>query len=60
MCPDALRMRYFEDGRSAHMSETPKPQVISGPKKMGDGKYCVIQDPAGAVAALIDSGEKQG
>jgi hypothetical protein len=24
------------------------------------GKYCVIQDPAGAVAGLIDSGEKQG
>jgi len=35
-------------------------KVIAGPKKMGEGKYCVIQDPAGAVAGLIDSGEKQG
>ena len=35
-------------------------KVIAGPKKMGDGKYCVIQDPAGAVAALIDTGDKQG
>lgn len=34
-------------------------KVIAGPKKMGDGKYCVIQDPAGAVAALIDTGGKQ-
>ncbi|HWM91929.1 MAG TPA: VOC family protein [Thermoanaerobaculia bacterium] len=34
-------------------------KVIAGPKKMGSGKYCVIQDPAGAVAALIDSGDKQ-
>ncbi|HEX5720684.1 MAG TPA: VOC family protein [Thermoanaerobaculia bacterium] len=34
-------------------------KVIAGPKKMGAGKYCVIQDPAGAVAALIDTGEKQ-
>ena len=35
-------------------------KVIAGPKKMGDGKYCVIQDPAGAMAGLIDTGEKQG
>jgi len=28
-------------------------KVISGPKKLGaDGKYCVIEDPAGAVCAL--------
>ena len=34
-------------------------KVIAGPKKMGAGKYCVIQDPAGAVAGLIDNGEEQ-
>lgn len=28
-------------------------KVLSGPKKSGEkGRYCVIQDPAGAVAAL--------
>lgn len=35
-------------------------KVIAGPKEMGGGKYCVIQDPAGAVAALIAPGEQQG
>lgn len=30
-------------------------KVISGPKSMsGYGRYCVIQDPAGAVAALFE------
>ncbi len=29
-------------------------QVVAGPKQMGKfGRYCVIQDPAGAVAALF-------
>lgn len=28
-------------------------QVIDGPRSMGDGRFCVIRDPAGAVAALI-------
>ena len=28
-------------------------EVIAGPRKMGDGaRYCVIRDPAGAVAGL--------
>ena len=27
-------------------------KVIVGPREMGDGRFCVIQDPAGAVAAL--------
>ena len=31
-----------------------------GGAHMSEGKYCVIQDPAGAVAALIDTGEEQG
>jgi hypothetical protein len=31
-------------------------QVIVGPKDMGvQGRYCVIQDPAGAVMALIEA-----
>ena len=28
-------------------------QVLDGPRAMGDQQFCVIQDPAGAVAALI-------
>ena len=28
-------------------------RVIDGPRSMGDSQFCVIQDPAGAVAALI-------
>jgi len=27
--------------------------VLDGPRTMGGNKFCVIQDPAGAVAALI-------
>ncbi|RMH21354.1 MAG: VOC family protein [Acidobacteria bacterium] len=30
--------------------------VIAGPKTMGNDRYCVIQDPAGAVAALYQHG----
>ena len=28
-------------------------KVIDGPRPMGDNQFCVIQDPAGAIAALI-------
>jgi uncharacterized protein len=28
-------------------------KVIDGPKQIGEGQMCVIQDPAGAVLALI-------
>jgi hypothetical protein len=28
-------------------------KVIDGPRQMGHSRFCVIQDPAGAVAALI-------
>jgi hypothetical protein len=28
-------------------------QVVDGPRSMGEGRFCVIRDPAGAVAALI-------
>jgi predicted enzyme related to lactoylglutathione lyase len=34
-------------------------KVIAGPKKMGgEGDYCVIEDPAGAVAALFAPARK--
>jgi hypothetical protein len=33
-------------------------KIIAGPKDMGKyGRYCVIQDPAGAVAALFSPKE---
>jgi len=28
-------------------------KIIDGPRKMGEYRFCVIQDPAGAVAALV-------
>ena len=28
-------------------------QVLTGPKPIGSSRYCVMRDPAGAVAALI-------
>ena len=31
--------------------------VISEPKNMGNDRYCVIKDPAGAVAALFEKAE---
>ncbi len=31
-------------------------KVIVGPKAMGRGKFCVIEDPNGSVAALYQSG----
>lgn len=30
-------------------------EVLDGPRKMCGGQFCVIRDPAGAVAALIQS-----
>ncbi len=30
-------------------------KVVDGPREMGGQRFCVIQDPAGAVAALIGS-----
>lgn len=30
-------------------------KVNDGPRAVGNGRFCVIQDPAGAVAALISS-----
>lgn len=31
-------------------------EVLVGPKGMGDARYCVIRDPAGAVCALYQPG----
>lgn len=31
-------------------------EVIAGPRRVGDDRYCVIRDPAGAVAALYQRG----
>jgi len=34
-------------------------KLVSGPKGMGaKGKYCIIQDPSGAYAALFESAEE--
>lgn len=30
-------------------------KVLDGPRMMGESRFCVIQDPAGAVAALIST-----
>ena len=31
--------------------------IVAEPKAYGDGKFCVIRDPAGAVAALYESAQ---
>ncbi|MBN2433595.1 MAG: VOC family protein [Acidobacteria bacterium] len=31
-------------------------RIIAGPKSMGQDRYCIIRDPAGAVAALYEKG----
>ena len=30
-------------------------KIIDGPRLMGEYRFCVIQDPAGAVAALVST-----
>jgi predicted enzyme related to lactoylglutathione lyase len=29
-------------------------RIVDGPRVVGDSRFCIIQDPAGAVAALVD------
>ena len=29
--------------------------VVDGPRAMGDGRFCIIRDPAGAVCGLIET-----
>ena len=31
-------------------------RIVAGPRGMGEARYCVIQDPAGAVCALFQPG----
>lgn len=42
--------------KSAELCRENGGAVIVGPKSMGDGKFCVIEDPNGSVAALYQSG----
>ncbi len=30
-------------------------EIVDGPREMGEGRFCVIRDPAGAVCGLIES-----
>lgn len=34
--------------------------VVEGPRMMGDSRFCVVRDPAGAVAALIEFSAEGG
>jgi predicted enzyme related to lactoylglutathione lyase len=40
-------------GKSAELCRANGGKIIDGPRKMGEYNFCVIQDPAGAVIALI-------
>lgn len=35
-------------------------EIVRGPRNMGDARYCVIRDPAGAVMALYQPGPAEG
>jgi len=48
-----MYVRVKDVTKSAEDCENLGGKVINGPKKMGEGLFCVIQDPAGAVLALI-------
>ncbi|MCI4330616.1 MAG: VOC family protein [Thermoplasmata archaeon] len=41
--------------RSAGMATSLGGKVLDGPRPCGNGRICVIQDPAGAVAALYQA-----
>lgn len=47
-----IRVANVEE--SAKRCEALGGKVIDGPRVSGGGNFCVIQDPAGAVAALVD------
>ena len=52
--PQWLVYIVVEDvGESARRCVELGGQVVDGPREMGGQTFCVIQDPAGAVAALI-------
>jgi hypothetical protein len=55
--PQWLLYFIVEDvDRSAKACESQGGRILVGPKKTGDGAYCIIQDPAGAVCALYNPG----
>lgn len=43
-------------GESAARCREAGGEVVAGPRGTGEGRYCVIRDPAGAVVALCQAG----
>ena len=42
--------------RSARRCSELGGEVMAGPRPLGNGRFCVIRDPAGAVCALYETG----
>ena len=54
--PQWLMYVVVEDlDRSARHCAEQGGEVIDGPRELGQGRFCVIRDPAGAVCALYQS-----
>jgi len=55
--PQWLLYFIVEDvDQSARTCESLGGKILVGPKRMGEGAFCVIEDPAGAVCALYNPG----
>ena len=48
-----MYVRVVDVAASAAEAERQKGKVLDGPRRMGGSNFCVIQDPDGAVMALI-------
>ena len=48
-----MYVRVVDVAASAVEAERQKGKVLDGPRRMGGNNFCVIQDPDGAVMALI-------
>ena len=48
-----MYVRVVDVAASAAEAEQQKGKVLDGPRRMGGSNFCVIQDPDGAVMALI-------
>ena len=48
-----MYVRVADVAASAAEAERQKGKVLDGPRRMGGNNFCVIQDPDGAVMALI-------
>ena len=48
-----MYVRVGDADASATRCEELGGRVLDGPRSMGSGRFCVIQDPAGAVLALV-------